>query len=93
MTFLKLSSHSFLLFWDFPPPPEPFFGILRKEGLSYSMLSNFLIIEKSLLITKETKYGSAFKTDAINQEAIFVGSNEFVCILKVIFKEEEYYSC
>lgn len=42
---------------------------------------------------EETKYGSAFKIDAINQEAIFVGLNEFVCILKVIFKEEDYYSC
>ena len=42
---------------------------------------------------EETKYGSAFKIDAINQEAIFVGLNEFFCILKVIFKEEDYYSC
>jgi len=42
---------------------------------------------------EETKYGSAFKIDAINQEVIFVGLNEFVCILKVIFKEEDDYSC
>lgn len=27
---------------------------------------------------EETIYGSAFKTDAINQEASFVGLNEFV---------------
>ena len=79
MTFLKLSSHRFLLFWDIPPPPtEPFFGILRKEGISCSISSNFLIIERSLLIMEETIYGSAFKIDAINQEASFVGLNEFV---------------